>query len=66
MYLVKQTINHEKMTLAEFDDLAKAENFLNKYVVILKKHDPHLAFKGNQIISHVPVERKIQITKKAD
>lgn len=54
------------MTLAEFDDLAKAENFLNKYVVILKKHDPHLAFKGNQIISHVPVERKIQITKKAD
>lgn len=54
------------MILAEFDDLAKAEIFLNKYVVILKKHDPHLAFKGNQIISHVPVERKIQITKKAD
>lgn len=54
------------MTLAEFDDLAKAENFLNKYVIILRKHDPHLAFEGNQIISHVPVERRIQITKKAD
>ena len=54
------------MTLAEFDDIAKAENFLNKYVVILKKRDPHLAFKDNQIISHIPIKRKIQITKKAD
>lgn len=53
------------MILAKFDDLAKAENFLNKYVVILKKRDPRLVYDNNKIIVHVPVKRTIQIIKKA-
>lgn len=65
MYEIKETINHENMTLAEFDDLAKAENFLSKYIVVLKKRDPRLVFGNHKIIVHVPVKRTIQIIKKA-
>lgn len=53
------------MTLAQFDNIAKAENFLSKYVVILKKRDPHLVYDNNKIIVHVPTKRTIQIIKKA-
>lgn len=66
MYEIKQTINHEHMILAKFDDIAKAENFLSKYVVILKKRDPHLVYDNNKIIVHVPTKRTIQIIKKAN
>lgn len=65
MYEIKETINHENITLAKFDDITKAENFLSKYVVILKKRDPHLVFNNHKIIVHVPVKRTIQIIKKA-
>lgn len=65
MYLVKQTINHSDITLAKFDDIAKAENFLNKYAVILKKRDPRAALQNNRLITYVPVKRIIKITKKA-
>lgn len=53
------------MTLAEFDDIAKAENFLNKYAVILKKRDPHVTLQDNRLITYVPIKRIIKITKKA-
>lgn len=53
------------MTLAQFDDIAKAENVLSKYVAILKKRDPHLVYDNNKIIVHVPTKRTIQIIKKA-
>lgn len=65
MYIIKQTINNTEMILAQFDDITKAENFLDKYVTILRKRDPHLSFENNQIIVHVPTRRVIQITKKA-
>lgn len=65
MYIIKQTINNKEMVLAQFDDITKAENFLAKYVTILRKRDPHLSFKNNQIIVHVPTRRVIQIAKKA-
>lgn len=53
------------MILAKFDDIAEAENFLSKYIAVLKKRDPHLVYDNNKIIVHVPVKRTIQIIKKA-
>lgn len=49
------------MVLTQFDDLDKAEVFLNKYYRILLKRDPHTTIDGTKIISHSPVKRTITI-----